>query len=200
MQHRHFPPRPRHHKRNFPALRAADRTQRGANEQRAASTHTYTCAAFLQGTRCVLKPRLFTGALQWAMGKWRSKVESGDLGIDMHDGLPRLLDLRFADDIFTFGSTSLQCLELLDAFENVLDEVGLFLNVDKTVLLTNEARPPHFLKTRRQQRLQVKSGLSGHKMVGVHFLYGEQWAHEFRSNSPFASCFKNIFLSQTNSL
>ena len=81
---------------------------------------------------CVLSPRLFTGVLQWAMGKWRSKVESEGLGIDMHDGLPRLLDLRFADDIFIFGSTSLQCLELLDALENVLDEVGLFLTVDKT--------------------------------------------------------------------
>ena len=81
---------------------------------------------------CVLSPRLFTGVLQWAMGKWRSKVESEGLGIDMHDGLPRLLDLKFTDDIFIFGSTSLQCLELLDALENVLEEVGLFLNVDKT--------------------------------------------------------------------
>ena len=120
----------------------------------------------------VLSPRLFTGVLQWAMGKWRSKVASEGLGIDMHDGLPRLLDLRFADDISIFGSSSLQCLELLDALENVLDEVGLFLNVDKTVLLTNEARPPHFLKTRRQQRLQVKSGLSGHKWLGSIFCMG----------------------------
>ena len=110
---------------------------------------------------CVLSPKLFTGVLQWVMGKWRSKVESEGLGIDMHDGLPRLLDLRFADDIFIFGSTSLECLELLDAFENVLDEVGLFLNVDKTVLLTHEAWPPHFLKTRRQQRLQVATAFAG---------------------------------------
>ena len=45
---------------------------------------------------CVVSPTFFTEVLQWAMRKWRSKVESEGLGIDMHDGLPRLLDLRLA--------------------------------------------------------------------------------------------------------
>ena len=121
---------------------------------------------------CVLSPRLFTGVLQWAMRKWRSKVESKGFGIEMQDGLLRLLDLRFADDIFIFGSTSVECLELLDALEDDLDEVGLFLNLNKTVILTNEAQPPNFLQTRRQKLLQVKAGLSGHKWLGCIFCMG----------------------------
>ena len=121
---------------------------------------------------CVLSPRLFTGVLQWAMRKWRSKVESKGFGIEMQDGMPRLLDLRFADDIFTFGSTSVECLELLDALEDDLDEVGLFFNLNKTVLLTNEAQPANFLQTRLQKLLQVKAGLSGHKWLGCIFCMG----------------------------
>ena len=46
---------------------------------------------------CVLSPRLFTAVLQWAM---RSSV--GQVGFDLGDGLPRLLDLRLADDILLF--------------------------------------------------------------------------------------------------
>ena len=106
------------------------------------------------------------------MRKWRSKVESKGFGIEMQDGMPRLLDLRFADDIFIFGSTSVDCLELLDALEDDLDEVGLFLNMNKTVLLTNEAQPPNFLQTRRQELLQGKAGLSGHKWLGCIFCMG----------------------------
>ena len=46
---------------------------------------------------CVLSPRLFCAVLQFAMRKWRVKV--GDLGFDLLDGMPHLVDLRFADDI-----------------------------------------------------------------------------------------------------
>jgi len=38
--------------------------------------------------------------LQFAMRKWRLKV--GDLGFDLSDGMPHLIDLRFADDILLF--------------------------------------------------------------------------------------------------
>ena len=149
---------------------------------------------------CVLSPRLFTGVLQWAMRKWRSKVESKGFGIEMQDGMPRLLDLRFADDIFIFGSTSVECLELLDALEDDLDEVGLFLNLNKTVILTNEAQPPNFLQTRRQKLFASQSKFIRAQMVGVYFLHGKQRSHKIRRYTPSASCFKNIFLSQTNSL
>ena len=46
---------------------------------------------------CVMSPRLL---LQFAIRKWRLKV--GDLGFDLLDGMPHLIDLRFADDILFF--------------------------------------------------------------------------------------------------
>ena len=46
---------------------------------------------------CVLSPRLFCAVLEFAMRKWRHAV--GQAGIDLMDGGPNLLDLRFADDI-----------------------------------------------------------------------------------------------------
>ena len=51
---------------------------------------------------CVLSPRLFCAVVQWAMKSWRDTVEM--VGVDLGDGLPRLLDLRFADDILIFAS------------------------------------------------------------------------------------------------
>lgn len=53
----------------------------------------------------VLSPRLFS-AVQWAMQKWRSTVELAGACIDFGDGVRRLLDLRFADDIFLIRTNS----------------------------------------------------------------------------------------------
>ena len=50
---------------------------------------------------CVLSPRLFCSVLQHAMCKWRSQHLNS--GLDLHDGLANLLDLRFADDILLFA-------------------------------------------------------------------------------------------------
>ena len=61
---------------------------------------------------CVLSPRLFCAVLQVALANWRARVEHR--GVDMNDGLPRLLDLRFADDLLLFASTSTDASYLLD--------------------------------------------------------------------------------------
>ena len=44
---------------------------------------------------CVLSRRLFCAVLQFAMQKWKLKV--GDLGFDLSDGMPHVIDLRFAE-------------------------------------------------------------------------------------------------------
>ena len=46
---------------------------------------------------CVLSPQLFSCVLEVALGCWPGKV--GNAGVDFQDGMPTLLDLRFADDI-----------------------------------------------------------------------------------------------------
>ena len=50
---------------------------------------------------CVLSHRLFNSVLEMAMACWRSSVEN--LGLDLCNGGPALLDIRFADDIFTMS-------------------------------------------------------------------------------------------------
>ena len=47
---------------------------------------------------CVLSPKWFSSVLQWAMLKCRAWAEGCLFGFDLGDGLPPLLDLRFADE------------------------------------------------------------------------------------------------------
>ena len=51
---------------------------------------------------CVLSPRLFSATLEWALRGWKSA--SRGAGIDLRDGLPNLMELRFADDILLFAN------------------------------------------------------------------------------------------------
>ena len=62
---------------------------------------------------CVLSPRLFTAVLQWAMRSWRASV--GQVGFDLGDGLPRLLDLRLADDILLFCRSAQEARATVDS-------------------------------------------------------------------------------------
>ena len=55
---------------------------------------------------CVLSPKMFSSVLHWAMSKWRAWAEGCSFGFDLGDGLPPLLDLRFADDILIFARSS----------------------------------------------------------------------------------------------
>ena len=62
-------------------------------------------------------------------------------GIDLEDGGQPLLDLRFADDILVFATSSQQAAYLLDELVVALADVGLILNQDKTKLITTQTPP-----------------------------------------------------------
>ena len=133
---------------------------------------------------CVLSPTLFSSVQQWAMRKWRIFVEHAHCGIDLHyvfffffssrlfsaigshDALPKLLDLRFADDILLFARTAHETIFLLESLLQEFAEVGPLLNGETTVVLTNEVQPPSHLWTRTGIKLHVKNGSSGHKWLG----------------------------------
>ena len=53
----------------------------------------------------VLSPRLLT-VLEWAMQKWRAKVEHVSASIDFGNGLWRWLDLKFVADVLLFPRTT----------------------------------------------------------------------------------------------
>ena len=113
---------------------------------------------------CVLSPRLFCSVLPWAMREWRAEV--GNVGFNLMDGGPNLLDLRFADDILVFGRSRVEAGNLLDALVKHLDRVGLLLNTDKTVVITNEAQPPQTFATTAEVILRVLPHDAGQKWLG----------------------------------
>ena len=93
-------------------------------------------------------------------------VEHAHCGIDLQDALPKLLDLRFADDILLFAGTAHETVFLLESLLQEFAAVGLLLNGEKTVASTNEAQPPSHLWTRTGIKLHVKNGSGGHKWFG----------------------------------
>jgi len=117
----------------------------------------------LAGVRqgCVLSPRLFCCVLEWAMAKWRRRVQSN--GFDLGDGMRRLLDLRFADDVVFFARTQEEAAHLLDTLVEELAKVGLQLNASKTVALTTQAQPPDSLRTPQGKNIKR---VDCHKWLG----------------------------------
>ena len=98
------------------------------------------------------------------MATWRITVEC--YGIDLGDGQPALLDLRFADDILLFGFCQDDIVGMLDELKAALMSVGLVLNATKTVVLTNEAQPPTHIALRDGEKIQVLPRDCGHKWLG----------------------------------
>ena len=115
---------------------------------------------------CVLSPRLFTAILQWAMQKWRQRVENSACGIDLEDGGSKLLDLRFADGVLLFARSKFEAIFMLETLMEELAYVGLCLNAGKTVALTNEAQPPQCLILTNEDAIVVKGNDVGHKWLG----------------------------------
>ena len=132
--------------------------------QRGSSRTFQINAGVRQG--CVLSPKMFSAVLHWAMSKWRTWAEGCSFGFDLGDGLPPLLDLRFADDILIFARSSQEIMTLLDKLVQFLGDAGLKLNAEKTVLITTEAQPPPCLTTSTGAVIKVKEKESGHKWLG----------------------------------
>ena len=68
-------------------------------------------------------------------------------GRDLENGGGPLLNLKFADDILVFATSSQQAASLLDEFVVALVDVGSNWNEDKTKFLTTQAHPPKTITT-----------------------------------------------------
>ena len=113
---------------------------------------------------CVLSPRLFCSVLQLAMEDWRCDVSNN--GLDLGDGGPPLLDLRFAVRILLFAGSAEQLGYMLDKLVTSLGKVSLKLNAAKTKVLTTQAQPPKTLTTRAGLEIGVLDQSSSHKWLG----------------------------------
>ncbi len=98
------------------------------------------------------------------MRKWRHAI--GQAGIDLMDGGPNLLDLRFADDIRLFHRSHHELGQLIDSSVIHLERVGLLLNADKTVVLTKRAQPPPILATDGGLKVTILHRNVGQKWLG----------------------------------
>ena len=87
-------------------------------------------------------------------------------GFDLGDGQPALLDLRFADDILLFAKSYAETVSLLHDLVNALSQVGLILNANKTVVLTNEAQPPQHLQLPSGEGIAILEHNSRQKWLG----------------------------------
>ena len=101
----------------------------------------------LSGVRqgCVLSPRLSCAAIELAMSEWRLANPHG--GVDFGDAMPRVLDLRFADDILIFANTKEEVQNLLDSSVRHLATAGLVLNTSKDCGI-NSGKHNHLLSFR----------------------------------------------------
>ena len=77
-----------------------------------------------------------------------------------------LLDLRFADDILAFATSSQQAAYLLDELVVALADVGLILNQDKTKLITTQVQPPTTITTPGGLSVAVVDRDGCHKWLG----------------------------------
>ena len=89
-----------------------------------------------------------------------------DLGLDLGDGGPALLDFRFADDILTFGTSYQVVGTLLDKLVKNLATVGFQLNAEKTKIVTSQAQPPATLQTPNGLTISIVDQESSHKWLG----------------------------------
>ncbi len=85
--------------------------------------------------------------------------EEDDVG-KMMDGHPNFLDLCFADDIIILAQSRV----------DQLDRVGLLLNADKAVVITNEAQLPQTRTTKPGPILTVLPRDPGQKWLGCSML------------------------------
>ena len=69
------------------------------------------------------------------------------MGINLMDGAPNLLVLRFADGVLIFVHSRMETGSLLGALVKQLDRVGLLLNPEKIIVITNETHPPQTITT-----------------------------------------------------
>ena len=126
--------------------------QRGEVKGHAANSRSFRIKSGVrQG--CVLRPRLFTAVLQWAVRSWRASV--GQVGFDLGDGLSRLLDLRLADDVLLFCRSAQEARVTSDSLVWHLANVGLILNAEQTVVCTTEAQPPPHIRLAEGQFVAV---------------------------------------------
>ena len=73
----------------------------------------------------LLSPSLFNTVLQDAFGKWKERLTNDRISIANGAEVPRLTNIRYANDLLIFGKSQAEAIEILDSLVAVLVEYGL---------------------------------------------------------------------------
>ena len=145
---------------------------------------------------CVLSPRLFSCVLEVALKKWREQLQDG--GLDFGDGGIPLLDLRFADDILLFATSSVEAARMVDALVTCLKEVGLALNASKTKILTTQAQPGKTVTTQNGLEMEILDATTAHKWLGCLLSTLNAGNREADLGLPTAGYIKGLLCEQVD--
>ena len=85
--------------------------------------------------------------------------------MDFGDGGIPLLDLRFADDIVLFATSSVEAARMVDAVVTCLMEVGLALNASKTQIVTTQAQPGKTVTTQNGLEREILDATKAQKWL-----------------------------------
>ena len=90
----------------------------------------------------VLSSLLFNCALEAAIRKWKARLTRHGIPIVANCDAEHLTNIRFADDLLLFASSSDDAITMLNLLTVSLREFGLELNVKKTKLLSTSTMSP----------------------------------------------------------
>ena len=108
----------------------------------------------------------------------------------------RRAEIKSADDIIICARSSHELGQLVGSLTIHLEQVGLLLNADKTVVLTNGAQPPPILATDGGLKLAILQGNVGQKWLGCMLAAeGSQSQHidlEYHAQQASKSFYANL--------
>ena len=84
----------------------------------------------------VLSALLFNVALDAALDKWRSKLNGHGLRLSDDVSIPKLTNVRYADDLLLFSPTLSTGVEMLELLMEALADYGLEINTKKTKIFS----------------------------------------------------------------
>ena len=108
---------------------------------------------------------------------------------------PTLLDLRFADDILVFATSSQQAAYLFDELVVALADVGLILNQDKTKLITTQT-PPTTITTPGGLSVAVVDRDGCHKWLGCILSGNNSRSHRLDLEYHLQAASKTFFANR----
>ena len=86
----------------------------------------------------VLSSLLFNAVLEHGMDKWKQELLEEGFALVPDPTVPRLTNIRYADDLFLFGQSLEEAAKVLESLAGVLQTYGLELNMKKTKIMSTE--------------------------------------------------------------